>query len=269
LYVVLAGCLPFDEPTLPGLFKQIITANYQVPPWFSPQVCALLERMLCVDTEERITLGELQREAWVVEGGYTPALGSMTPIGEQEAQDIFESNTVNQEDVSPSQLDLAASVNINDKSSRQNAFMLISAAIDLSGMFDLRKDVIVRHTRFTTRAEIPVIMEALSRATADMGGEAETREEHRLKLTFKTQKGGVVAHSEIFQVLVGSPPTHMVEITRNRGDHAEFYKLYNDLVERGTAIVASAGSSNSRVARFERVSSKKASDTASFSAGTK
>lgn len=140
LYVVLAGCLPFDEPTLPGLFKQIMTASYEIAPWFSAEVKALLRRMLCVDPEKRITLAELARDPWVLEGGYTPVRGSMTPVGAQEAADIFDANRVQPKDLTAAaQMDLAGMNRGHSNGLRQNAFMLISAAIDLSGMFDIRK----------------------------------------------------------------------------------------------------------------------------------
>lgn len=102
------------------------------------------------------------------------------------------------------------------------------------------QDVIVRHTRFTTRATVPVIKEALAEATRDMGGSVEERDEdNKLKLSFHVpNKGEVTAQVEIFEVIGGSPPTHMVEVARNRGEYSDFYKLYRDLVERGTALVA-------------------------------
>ena len=46
LYTVVAGYLPFDEPTLPALFRKISTADYPEPPWFSSGLCEVLKRML-------------------------------------------------------------------------------------------------------------------------------------------------------------------------------------------------------------------------------
>jgi len=141
LYVVMAGCLPFDEPTLPGLFKQIMQAKYDSPPWFSKELKALLNKMICVDASQRITLEALAADPWVSEGGYTPILGSMENADQGAPEDIFQDNSVAQIEVTPSMLNLQTmgAAQPQREPAPLNAFMLISAAIDLSGMFEQRK----------------------------------------------------------------------------------------------------------------------------------
>ncbi|KAL4536083.1 hypothetical protein Ndes2437B_g05516 [Nannochloris sp. 'desiccata'] len=39
LYVVLAGCLPFDEDDLVEMFQRISQADYETPPWLSKRSC--------------------------------------------------------------------------------------------------------------------------------------------------------------------------------------------------------------------------------------
>merc|ERR1719482_1077688 len=46
LYVLLAGFLPFDEPTMAALFRRIVRADYSFPAWFSPPVRCLLTSIL-------------------------------------------------------------------------------------------------------------------------------------------------------------------------------------------------------------------------------
>lgn len=53
LYVMLAGCLPFEEPDLATLFRRISRAQYDVPPWFSSEQRQLLAKMLVIDPDER------------------------------------------------------------------------------------------------------------------------------------------------------------------------------------------------------------------------
>uniref|UniRef100_A0A061S7T9 non-specific serine/threonine protein kinase n=1 Tax=Tetraselmis sp. GSL018 TaxID=582737 RepID=A0A061S7T9_9CHLO len=251
LYVIMAGCLPFDEPSLPALFRAITQAEYETPPWFSPRVCGLLRRMICVDPAQRITVEQLRRDPWVCEGGYEPHGGTMAPLAEAEAQDIFAANSVSQEDIKASQLSLAALDPTQrglGESSRLNAFILISAAIDLSGMFEQRKDVVTRHTRFTSRAEPSVILSALKAAAEEMEGTAESRGDNRMRMVFPNQKGPIFVTAEVFEVIAS---THMVELVRNQGDHLEYYRLYQRLVERGNVIAEET--TNSKKAMFEPV----------------
>lgn len=56
LYVMLAGCLPFEEPDLATLFRRISRAQYDMPPWFSTEQRQLLGKMLVIDPEERCVL---------------------------------------------------------------------------------------------------------------------------------------------------------------------------------------------------------------------
>lgn len=53
LYVMLAGCLPFDEDDLVALFHVIEAAAYEVPPWLSSEAVAMLSAMLQPDPEKR------------------------------------------------------------------------------------------------------------------------------------------------------------------------------------------------------------------------
>lgn len=53
LYVMLAGCLPFDEDDLVALFHKISAADYEVPPWLSGEAVSLLGAMLTPAPEGR------------------------------------------------------------------------------------------------------------------------------------------------------------------------------------------------------------------------
>lgn len=53
LYVIMAGNLPFDEPSLPALFKKIAKAAYPVPTWFTPNMVSLFKAMLNPDPHRR------------------------------------------------------------------------------------------------------------------------------------------------------------------------------------------------------------------------
>ena len=76
LYVLLAGYLPFDEPSVSALFRKIQLADYAFPDWFSPPVRAFLGRILVTDVAARLTLAQREREPWFVgEDGYAGGEG--------------------------------------------------------------------------------------------------------------------------------------------------------------------------------------------------
>ncbi|DAZ92648.1 TPA: hypothetical protein N0F65_000593, partial [Lagenidium giganteum] len=66
LYVLLAGFLPFDEPTMSALFRKIQKAEFSYPSWFSQRVKNLLNRILVPDPEQRVTLADIQKDEWFV-----------------------------------------------------------------------------------------------------------------------------------------------------------------------------------------------------------
>lgn len=65
LYVLLAGFLPFDEPTIVALFSKIQAADYTYPSWFTVPVRALLDKILVADPKVRVSLADLHNDAWV------------------------------------------------------------------------------------------------------------------------------------------------------------------------------------------------------------
>jgi 5'-AMP-activated protein kinase catalytic alpha subunit len=64
LYALLCGCLPFDEETIPALFKKIKAGEYRIPSHIGPEARDLLKRMLTVDPLERITIPQLRDHPW-------------------------------------------------------------------------------------------------------------------------------------------------------------------------------------------------------------
>ena len=64
LCALLCGCLPFDEGTIPQLFKKITGGDYTVPKHVTPDAGDLLKRLLCVDPLSRITIPQLRDHPW-------------------------------------------------------------------------------------------------------------------------------------------------------------------------------------------------------------
>merc|ERR1711988_122208 len=68
LYVLLAGFLPFDEPTMSGLFRKIQKGDFQFPPWFSPDARDLIGKILVVDPSKRYQLKDVTQHKWYTNG---------------------------------------------------------------------------------------------------------------------------------------------------------------------------------------------------------
>ncbi len=53
LFAVSAGCLPFEDINLAGLYRKISRAEYRCPPWFSDGLQDVLSKLLQPDPSQR------------------------------------------------------------------------------------------------------------------------------------------------------------------------------------------------------------------------
>eukprot|EP00906_Rhabdomonas_costata_P018734 RCo027317 len=64
LFVLLAGYLPFEDPTTNGLFLKIERGEYRMSRQFTPAAKELIAKFLVVDPANRITMAQVFREPW-------------------------------------------------------------------------------------------------------------------------------------------------------------------------------------------------------------
>lgn len=64
LYVMLCRRLPFDDESIPVLFKNISNGVYTLPKFLSPGASNLIKRMLIVNPLNRITIHEIMQDEW-------------------------------------------------------------------------------------------------------------------------------------------------------------------------------------------------------------
>ena len=64
LYALLCGSLPFDDESIPHLFKKIKSGMYSLPTHLSQLAKNLIPRMLEVDPMKRITIPEIRLHPW-------------------------------------------------------------------------------------------------------------------------------------------------------------------------------------------------------------
>jgi 5'-AMP-activated protein kinase, catalytic alpha subunit len=64
LYALLCGSLPFDDESIPNLFRKIKSGMYKLPTHLSQLSKNLIPRMLEVDPMKRITIPEIRLHPW-------------------------------------------------------------------------------------------------------------------------------------------------------------------------------------------------------------
>ena len=64
LYALLCGSLPFDDESIPNLFKKFKSGMYSLPSHLSQLARNLIPRMLEVDPMKRITIPEIRLHPW-------------------------------------------------------------------------------------------------------------------------------------------------------------------------------------------------------------
>ena len=58
------GRLPFDDENIQNLLKKVKSGQYTIPTYLSGDVKDLIQRMLCMDPEKRISIPEIKRHPW-------------------------------------------------------------------------------------------------------------------------------------------------------------------------------------------------------------
>ncbi|GMF11554.1 unnamed protein product [Phytophthora lilii] len=259
LYVLLAGFLPFDEPTMSALFRKIQKAEFSYPSWFTPRVKALLNRILVPDPETRITIKEILRDEWFVNANgadeqVAPAAGPGTISAELAAAPV--PSPVDHMTIKPSQADLDAAIlehqdEINSgKKDKQdgglkvmNAFDLINmcGGMALNRMFQSNDEKRVkRSTQFTSTIPAASIMTRLTGHLESLHCEINVENSSKVKAVLQTPKGAV---GVVIQIFMLADSLHLVEVRRGKGDIFEYHKFYTQLNEQMKDLIAAPGSS--------------------------
>ncbi len=252
LYVVLAGCLPFDEDDLVLMFQRISQADYETPPWLSNEAADIIKSMLTAEPNDRTSLQKLWNHPWLA-GIARPmetlskhsalalsasesrqTLAAIASLREEESSveggsptrrngDSCEEDIFNPT-VTKKLLDETL-ITVNGQR-KLNAFELINDYLDISALFEDREDVITRRTRFTTAAEPDAILGAIEAATVAIGGRVEKRNVYSVRVYIPNRRGPIRVSARVLEVVSGQ---RIVDISKVSGNTAEFYKWYEDL----------------------------------------
>lgn len=64
LFAMVCGYLPFEDPNTGQLYKKILSANYQIPSFVSPECRDLIKKILDTDPRTRYTIPEIRDHPW-------------------------------------------------------------------------------------------------------------------------------------------------------------------------------------------------------------
>lgn len=251
LYVLLAGFLPFDEPTMSALFRKIQKAEFSYPSWFTPRVKNLLNKILVADPTQRITLAEIMKEEWFVsEDGQGSSLAA-APAGPATGGE--EDGSANKIKLKPSQADLDAAIEehhdevlSNAKKIKSEAGLKVMNAFDLinmcggmalNRMFQSNDEKRVkRSTQFTSTIPAANIMTRLTSYLESQNCEISVDSSSKVKAVLQTPKGAV---GVVIQIYMLADSLHLVEVRRGKGDIFEYHKFYTQLNEQLKDLIAS------------------------------
>jgi serine/threonine protein kinase len=240
LYVLLAGFLPFDEPTMSALFRKIQKAEFTYPTWFTPEVRALLDKILVAQPEKRISLLEVKNDIWynkdidesIIAAEKARALMTGGPKPVEEPASAFADADIKEDEEGGAS---------GPKS--LNAFDLISmcGGVALNRMFSTESErKVQRNTQFLSTLSGPVILQQIKDLLGkDARVKIDSYDETSLKIrtTVETNKGPMGVN---VQVYVLCPDLHLVEVRRGKGDIFEFYAYHTLLMEQLRVIFPKA-----------------------------
>ncbi len=108
LYVMLCGCLPFEDSDMRRLFAKIESGKFMIPDYVSPTAKHLISRCLTVNPKDRITIKEMKEDAWFkVDFVDLNALGDAAPkpmvVSDEKVQNAI--TNVSKETPSSGELD--------------------------------------------------------------------------------------------------------------------------------------------------------------------
>ncbi|KAL1194984.1 CBL-interacting serine/threonine-protein kinase 5 [Cardamine amara subsp. amara] len=218
LYVLLAGCLPFQDENLMNMYRKIFKADFEFPPWFSPESKRLISKLLVVNPDRRISIPAIMRTPWLRKN-FKP------PLALRIDEPICSQSNNNEEDVDWEETETPP---ISPKFF--NAFEFISSmssGFDLSSLFESKRKL---QSVFTSRSSATEVMEKIETVTKEMNMKVKRTKDFKVKMEGKTEgrKGRLSMTAEVFEV---APEISVVEFCKSAGDTLEYNRLYEEEVK--------------------------------------
>lgn len=213
LYVLLAGFLPFDEPSMSTLFSKIQAADFSYPRWFTPEARSVIDRILVPDPKQRLTLSQMKAHSFWEAGAELPPSPSVPDVIIPTDDEL---NSAVQEGVEPEKTEQEGSVEP-------------PSVGDMEPTTNRRGSV--RLNTFETMLDPAEIVNTLAKALQEMDCELRVFEaSNKMKACLMTAKGMVGVVLQVYASDGAGTPS-MVEIRRGKGDNLEFSKFCKDLMD--------------------------------------
>ncbi|KAI3828671.1 hypothetical protein L1987_02779 [Smallanthus sonchifolius] len=209
LYVLLAGFLPFHDENLTNLYRKIFKAEYEFPPWFSPETRKLISKILMADPQRRISIEGIMRVPWYRRGLSRPNSFRL------------KKERVSSPDPKPGSLKKSTS-----SPAFFNAFELIStmsSGFDLSTLFESKEKKKVASV-FTSKFSAREIVERIEAAARGLRFRVEKEDDFKVKMegTEEGRKGVLAVTAEVFEMVTEMT---VVEFSKDSGDTLEYEKF--------------------------------------------
>lgn len=212
LYVLMAGCLPFQDSNLMEMYRKIGKGEVKFPNWFPPDVKKLLHRILDPNPKTRISIAKIMENSWFRKGLDSKLLELGSKPNDSKP-DLPDSNAIveaKQEAAKPCHY--------------LNAFDIISFSegFDLSGLFEEKSQK--KEVRFTARQTASTIISKLEDMAKRLKLKVKKKDSGLMKFegSKEGRKGVLSFDAEIFEV---TPSFHVIELKKCSGDTLEYLKV--------------------------------------------
>lgn len=229
LYFLMAGSLPFEEVDLLTLHRKINDADYVCPSWFTPGAISLIQKILEPNPENRIKIEGIRKDPWF-QKKYMPIQGSKEEG--DNLGDVYAGFYNIKDEVLTEQCERTT-----NGPYMMNAFEMISLSqgLNLSPLFDRRKDFVKRQTRFVSREPAKDIISTIEAGAESMGLKVYTRNyKTRIEGASSNNGGNFAVALEVFQV---APSLCLVDVRKAAGDTLEYRKFYKSFCEKIDRVI--------------------------------
>lgn len=220
LFVLMAGYLPFHDQNIMAMYKKIYRGEFRCPRWFSPELVRLLQRLLDINPDTRITIPEIMDYRWFKKGfkhvkfyidddklcqlhhGDDDVIDSMSDMSESDSE------------VEPRRMPVPGL----PRPASLNAFDIISFSkgFDLSGLFDEGGE----GSRFVSGAPVSKIISKLEEIARVVSFTVRKKDcTVSLEGSREGVKGPLTIAAEIFEL---TPSLVVVEVRKKGGDKGEY-----------------------------------------------
>eukprot|EP00762_Andalucia_godoyi_P001933 ANDGO_06098.mRNA.1 CBL-interacting serine/threonine-protein kinase 26 len=229
LYVMIAGALPFDDPSLNVLFQKIEKGEYKTPRWFSPEVADFISKMLVVDPKKRLTIPQIKKNPWFAknfkdEADAAHASAPTAPVGSsQDFQNAEETESAESAIPKPT----------------MNAFDLAAhlMAGTMTGLVSGPSGKSKKSPQFMAEGKAPDVIRILMGGLTKIGCSPQMKSSGVfIKCSRRMQRDIVQFTVEVTKTV--SDTLCLVEMNRIKGDALEFNELVRHIIEEVKSIVS-------------------------------